>query len=70
MKHSISPYPANVVVNAAKQVFRDGKYLGYVDVVPNWGTNFLARPEAGLSFNKFFATQTEAIKHILKVQPL
>lgn len=50
-------------VNTARQVFLDGKYLGYVDKVENWGANFLARPESG--GNKFFASQTEAVLHIL-----
>jgi hypothetical protein len=60
---SISPYPANVRIKG-DQVFRDEKYLGYVDRVQNWGTDFLARPEQG--GNKFFRTKTEAVFHILK----
>lgn len=61
-RRDISPYPANVRIKG-DQVFRDGKYLGCVDRVQNWGTDFLARPEVG--GNKFFATKTEAVFHIL-----
>jgi hypothetical protein len=63
MRNNISPYPENVKVNGAGQVFKDGKYLGYVDNVKNWGTDYLARPEIGK--NKFFRTKTEATFYIL-----
>lgn len=65
MKHSISPYPENVRVNKAGQVFRDGKYLGWVDTVENWGKSFRALPEKG--DNAFFRTRTEAVKYILSL---
>lgn len=65
MKHSISPYPENVTVNKAGQVFLNGKYLGYVDKVNNWGTDFLARPEH--KPNKFFTTKTEATRYIFEL---
>lgn len=65
MRHSISPYPANVKVNGASQVFKDGKYLGYVDKVQNWGTDFLARPEIGQD-NAFFKTKTEAVLYLIQ----
>lgn len=68
MKNSLSPYPINVRVNGARQVFRDGKYLGYVDKVKNWGRDYLARPEIEGN-NAFFATQTEAVNHILSTTP-
>ena len=60
---TISPYPTNVKVNSARQVFRDGKYLGYIDKVENWGTDFLARPESGQ--NKFFKKQSDAVFYLL-----
>ena len=61
---TISPYPDNVRVNSARQVFRNGKYLGYVDKIPNWSADFLARPEIGR--NEFFHTQTQAVRYILE----
>jgi hypothetical protein len=64
MKHSISPYPPEVRVNAAGQVFLREKYLGYVDSVQNWGMDHLARPASGEG-NKFHRTRTEAVKYLL-----
>lgn len=64
MKHSITPYPDNVRVNQAGQVFLDGKYLGYVDKVQNWGCDYLARPET--KPNRFFKTRTEAVEYIIQ----
>ena len=65
--NSISPYPEGVAVSKSGQVFLQGKYLGYVDKVPNWGCDFLARPEPGP--NKFFTTQTEAVRYLLSLRP-
>lgn len=64
MKHSISPYPSDVRVNAAGHVFKAGKYIGYVDKVDNWGANHLARCENGKP-NKFFSTRTEAVLYMI-----
>lgn len=58
---SLSPYPANVGVRG-DNVFVSGKYVGYVDRVKNWGTDFLARPQQGE--NKFFPTKTEAVLYL------
>ncbi len=76
-RNSISPYPPDVSVDKAGQVFRDdaaGKpvYLGYVDKVANWGTDYLARPHTSggralTASNRFFKTRTEAVRHILSV---
>jgi len=65
MKHNISPYPEGVKVNTAGHVFDNGKYLGYVDRVLNWGTDFLSRVERDAKLNKFFSTKTEAVLYIL-----
>ena len=46
----------------------DGRYLGYIDKVQNWGTDFLARPESGIN-NAFFATKTEAVKYLYENKP-
>ncbi len=62
---SISPYPANVTVKG-DNVFKDGKYLGYVDRVQNWGTDFLARPEDARRPNQFFNTKTRAVNYLIQ----
>ncbi len=61
-RHSISPYPPHITVKG-NNVFSHGKYVGYVDKVQNWGTDFLARPIKGYD-NAFFSTKTEAVLYL------
>jgi hypothetical protein len=71
MKHSISPYPANVkVVTHNKEessIFQDGKKIGEVNYHLNWGTDWLAYFPPDTTQNKFFKTKTEAVKHLIEI---
>jgi hypothetical protein len=66
MKNNISPYPPNVRV-LGNNVFLDHKYMGFVEKVQNWGTDFLAKPDwfQISKINRFFKTKTEAVKYII-----
>lgn len=64
MRHSISPYQSNVKISGCN-VFLNGKYLGYVDKVQNWGMDFLARMENATKPNKFFVTKTQAVQYMI-----
>jgi hypothetical protein len=67
MSTTKTAYPKGAKVNKNGQVFLHGKYLGFVDHVLNWGTDFLARPEWVTGRNKFFKTKREAALYILEV---
>lgn len=62
--NNISPYPEHVVIKGDR-VFNNGRYVGYIDKISNWGTDFLARSEYPEEKpNKFFPTKTEAVKYL------
>lgn len=64
MKRSISPYPSNVTIKN-NNVYVDGKYIGYIDYIENWGTNWYPRLERG-SIGKYYKTKTLAVSAMIE----